>query len=78
MDSDYDDIPDLLNYDGTIYDETKEPSQLNMLKYYFDKHKENLIIFKTNKFSHLTVDPAYTNNKKLDDNNYRTCIIFIS
>ena len=32
MGSEYDDMPDLLNSDGTIYDETKEPSQFEYSK----------------------------------------------
>lgn len=72
MGSEYDDMPDLLNSDGTIYDETKEPSQFEYSKNIIFDTIEKLSYQKSSKFSYLTVDPAYTNkNNKLDDINYR-------
>ena len=72
MDPDCDDMPDLLNSDGTIYDETNEPSQFEYIKNNIFDTIEKISCQKSNNFSYLTVDPAYTNNsKKLDDIKYR-------
>jgi hypothetical protein len=71
-DTDCDDIPHLLNSDGTIYDDTMEPSGFENIKNNIFDTIEKISYQKSNNFSYLTVDPAYTNNsKKLDDINYR-------
>nr|QFG74507.1 MAG: hypothetical protein [Megaviridae environmental sample] len=61
---DYNDIPDLLNYDGTI---CNHQSQLTEL----EKYKKTLCNFVKNKlnddFVYYTVDPEYSNVKKTED-----------
>ena len=68
---DCDDMPDLLNDDGTIYDEASAKSNLEEDKYNIFKNINN--IYKNAIIKYTTVDPTYFSNKKRvdnDDNNY--------
>ena len=68
---DCDDMPNLLNDDGTIYDETSAKSNLEYGKYNIFKNINN--IYKNAIIKYTTVDPTYFSNKKRvdnDDNNY--------
>lgn len=67
----YEDMPPLLNYDGTIYDINNEFSNLESSKKNIFKNINH--IYKNAIIKYTTVDPSYfANNKKIDndDDNY--------
>ena len=66
-----DDMPHLLNYDGTIYDINNELSNLESSKESIFKNINH--IYKNALIKYTTVDPTYLFDKKKvnkDDNNY--------
>ena len=69
IDNDSDDeMPNLINKDGTIFDQNSHPTDL-------EKHKDYLVSYLHtivgSNLNYHTVDPSYTNNKKQEHDDVR-------